>query len=201
MMKLNILLTATLVCLFGFVSLRAESKSENKDGFKVKLEAKLPKGFPAPGPLEKIIIKEYPQYRAAIVGGAAYQNIAFMRLFAHIKQNKIAMTAPVEMALDAKTSDRKSMAFLYKDTSLGEVGSTNAGVKVTDLPAQTYVSIGMSGFETKDSLAKAVDKLETWLKENKGFEATGEPRLLAYNSPMVPKDKRFWEVQIPVKVL
>jgi hypothetical protein len=63
-------------------------------------EARLPEGFPAPGPIGKVVIKEYPAYRAARTAPAdstAGQNEMFWPLFQHIKRNEIAMTAPVEM--------------------------------------------------------------------------------------------------------
>ena len=178
------------------------SPTSNADAnFKVLLEAELPEGFPKPGPVNQIVVKEYPVYRAARVGGANMQNVAFMRLFAHIKQNGISMTAPVEMAIDGDTAQRQDMAFLYGNKRIGKAGSASAGVEVLDLPAKTYVSIGIRGTESKAAIKGAVSKLENWLKENKEFISDGEPRLLGYNSPMVPRDKRFWEVQIPVKTV
>ena len=173
--------------------------SSSNNNFKVLLEANLPEGFPKPGPLNEVIIKEYPVYRAARVGGAGMQNVAFMRLFAHIKQNNISMTAPVEMAIDGDTAKRQSMAFLYGNKTLGKAGTMTGGVKVLDLPARNYVSIGLSGAESPAAIKAAVTKLKKWLSNNQQYSADGEPRLLGYNSPMVPRDKRFWEVQIPIK--
>ena len=135
--------------------------------FKVRLEAELPAGFPQPGPLNQVVIKEYPEYRAAKVGGTSMQNVAFMRLFAHIKQNGISMTAPVEMALDGDSAKRQSMSFLYGNQNIGKTGTQSAGVEVLDLPAQKYVSIGFNGTETKAAIKKAISKLESWLEEKK----------------------------------
>ena len=64
--------------------------------------AKLPAGFPAPGPVGEIIIKEYPAYRIARIrrgegGVAGSPNVMFRRPFNYIKRNDIRMTAPVEM--------------------------------------------------------------------------------------------------------
>ena len=91
------------------------------------------------------------------------------------------------------------MSFLYASTDIGRTGKAGNGVRVVDLPAQQYVSIGMTGMESTQAVKKALDKLKVWLKENRNYKADGEPRLLGYNSPMVPSNKRFWEVQIPVK--
>ena len=155
-------------------------------------------GFPTPGPVSEIVVKDYPVYRAAKFENSNGQNMAFMRLFSHIKSNSIAMTAPVEMNLNQNT-ERIDMAFLYQNTALGKTGDANGGVKVLDLPAQKYLSIGVLGRETKTTVKSAVEKLEQWLKNQSELKAVGKPRLLGYNSPMVPADRRFWEVQIPVE--
>ncbi|MHC4956514.1 MAG: fasciclin domain-containing protein, partial [Planctomycetota bacterium] len=78
--------------------------------FKPIIEADLPEGFPAPGPVGEVSLKLYPKYRAARANGRA----SFWTLFTHIKKNKIAMTAPVEMAVSDEGGDLKqtNMAFL-----------------------------------------------------------------------------------------
>lgn len=178
------------------------SKTSNEEAnFKVLVEAGLPEGFPKPGSVNEIVIKEYPVYRAARASGASMQNVAFMRLFTHIKQNGISMTAPVEMEIDSETAQRQNMSFLYSNKRIGKTGATGLGIEVLDLPAQKYLSIGIRGSESKTAIKSAMNKLEDWLSANKHYMADGKPRLLGYNSPMVPKEKRFWEVQIPVKSL
>ncbi|MCM8532575.1 MAG: heme-binding protein [Lentisphaeraceae bacterium] len=177
---------------------KATSSGAEND-FKVLLEAKLPKGFPRPGPLDKVVLKDYPSYRAARVGGAGMQNFAFMKLFSHIKQNGISMTAPVEMTIDEDSARREDMAFLYGNQQLGKTGKTSTGVDVLDLPSQKFVSIGIRGNESQSAIKSAIAKLENWLSMNNSFTVDGKARLLGYNSPMVPRDKRFWEVQIPIK--
>jgi len=61
-------------------------------------EAKLPVGFPAPGPVGEVIVKTYPAHRLARVRAERNNdNGMFMQLFRHIERQEIAMTAPVEM--------------------------------------------------------------------------------------------------------
>ena len=169
-----------------------------KEGFKVILEAELPRGFPAPGPLNKVILKQYPAYRSAKLESSKGQGLSFMKLFGHIKSNNISMTAPVEMQIDKATGKRQSMAFLYANRSIGETGLKNSGVAVADEVAQDYVSIGLSGRESSELIKQAIEQIDTWLSENPSYSSKGEARLLGYNSPMIPASKRFWEVQIPV---
>ncbi|WDE95315.1 heme-binding protein [Lentisphaera profundi] len=167
--------------------------------FKVILEADLPRGFPAPGPLNKLIVKQYPAYRSAKLQSSKGQSLSFMKLFGHIKNNKISMTAPVEMQIDKTTGQRQSMAFLYGDKNIGTAGLLNSGVAVVDEVAQDYVSIGLSGRESSELIKDAIAQIDAWLLENPSYTSAGEVRLLAYNSPMIPASKRFWEVQLPIK--
>ena len=69
-------------------------------------EAKLPKGFPPPGPIGQVIVKEYPEARAAVVqsaalGKAADEGRMFQPLFNHIKSHEIAMSRTRGDHLDA----------------------------------------------------------------------------------------------------
>jgi uncharacterized surface protein with fasciclin (FAS1) repeats len=176
-----------------------KSKSKTNSSFKVLLEAKLPEGFPAPGPVNEIVVKKYPVYRAARVAGSGMQNFSFMRLFGHIKKNNISMTAPVEMAVTKTDGKKRSMAFLYGNTDIGTAGQLSNGVEVIDLPSKSYVSIGLTGQDSTLVIKNSIKKLEDWLARNKEYSVDGEPRVLGYNSPMVQASKRFWEVQIPVQ--
>ena len=180
-------------------------------------EARLPEGFPPPGPVDTAVIKEYPSYRmakfAAREGQPAHQDKMFWPLFNHIKRNDIAMTAPVEIGYPAALTTRPeaadraepvSMAFLYRQPTQGEIGADQADprVVVEDAPAMTVLSVGMRGDYTKSRLAKALGHLDKWMAENPGrVEVVGEPRYLGYNSPMVPSFLRYGEVQLPVRRL
>lgn len=152
----------------------------------------MPEGFPGPGPLGEAVLKEYPAYRAARTPGGMG---AFWRLFAHIKRERIEMTAPVEMTMEgARTID---MAFLYRSTALGRVG-TEAAVEVLDLPAARVISFGIRGTPTPERIEDAKRAIER-RRIGDGLEAAGPHRLLGYNSPMVPSDDRFFELQLPVR--
>jgi hypothetical protein len=128
-------------------------------------------------------------------------NRAFWTLFSHIKKENIAMTAPVEIDYgqdrNAELKEQR-MAFLYGKPNLGEAGKDKA-VDVMDNPAATVVSIGVRGRQNKDSILAAQRQLETWLESEKASWApAGSLRIMAYNSPFVPRDRNFYEVQIPV---
>jgi hypothetical protein len=176
---------------------KVKDEGKNK-AFKVLMEAELPENFPEPGPLNKVIMKEYPECRLAKVGNGVSQNFSFMRLFMHIKTNKVAMTTPVIMNLEKDKLERKDMAFVYGKTSIGKTGKRKGGVEVKDLPAKKYISIGMRGYENKDKFELALSKLKDWFKLNPEFKTDGAPRLLGYNSPMVNGSQRYFEVQLPV---
>lgn len=178
-------------------------------------EAGLPEGFPAPGPVGQVILKEYPAYRLARVrsgpqGVSGGPNALFNPLFQHIKRNEIAMTAPVEIGYSDRPSlpnleERQgaaSMAFLYGDPAWGRAGVDEADprVVVEDVPAMKVVSIAVRGDYTDARLEKATSQLKHWLEAKGGeLRPAGPPRYLGYNSPFVPSFLRYGEVQIPVE--
>jgi hypothetical protein len=164
--------------------------------FEPLIEAPLPEGFPAPGPVGEVVLKEYPTYRAARAKGGN----SFWALFTHIKKNDIAMTAPVEMAVteDGEDLKRESMAFLYASPALGEVGR-DGRVEVVDLDPIRVLSFGIRGPMTDQKTRQAKQAIEERLRrESASWKRDGEWRLLGYNSPMVPAERRFWELQLPV---
>jgi hypothetical protein len=169
-------------------------------------EAKLPEGFPGPGPVGEVITKTYPAHRLARVrsGGPGHDG-SFMKLFRHIERNEIAMTAPVEMEMALADGGRaaprtESMAFLYGSATTGTPGPDPAdpNVVVEDVPEVTVISLGVRGSYREERFAEFTAKLEAWLDANPEWVAAGPPRTLAYNSPFVPGVLKYAEVQIPV---
>ena len=168
-------------------------------------EAKLPEGFPGPGPVGDIVTKTYPAHRLARVrSGGRGNDGSFMRLFRHIERNEIAMTAPVEMEMaadgDTASPGAESMAFLYGSADTGTPGPDPAdpSVIVEDVPELTVVSLGVRGSYRDDRFAGFADRLREWLAAHPEWVAAGPPRTLAYNSPFVPGVLKFAEVQIPI---
>ena len=61
-------------------------------------------------------------------------------------------------------------------------------------------SIGCRGNQNSSAIAEAREKLLKFLEDKKDEYAVAGPlRVMGYNSPFVPRDKNFFEVQIPVK--
>lgn len=170
--------------------------------FQPFIEAPLPEGFPAPTPVGEIQIKKYPAYRFATTQMAGAGSGEFWTLFTHIKKNNIAMTAPVEITYGEGDKDKlqaKAMAFLYRSLKQGKVG-TDEKVEVIDVAPIMALSMGMRGEVNKTTLAEAKAHLEAWLKEHaKEYEAGGPLRVMGYNSPFVAANRRFTEVEIPVR--
>ncbi len=168
-------------------------------GFRVRVEAGQPVGFPGPTAVGEIEVKQYPGYRKALA--RTPQSLAFWTLFSHIKKNEIEMTAPVEMEHRSNSesgSAGQQMAFLYGDPSLGKPGKTGL-VDVVDVPPTTVLSIGIRGEQSGTSLRTARRLLETWLETNQdAWVANGPYRTMAYNSPFVPREHNYFEIQIPI---
>jgi hypothetical protein len=167
-------------------------------------EAKLPAGYPPPGPVGEVVVKEYPASRVAVVRsrrtGVADSDL-FRPLFNHIRNNDIAMTAPVVMDYHsgAAGAGRESMAFVYADTGVGRPGKDGV-VDVEDVAATTVASVGVRGRYNDEHFRHGLDRLRQWLAtDGRDYGPAGATRYLGYNSPLVPWLLRYGEVQLPVR--
>lgn len=192
------LVTMSVSVIVGLCVLTVQAATRREpsaEQFQPIKEAEMPSGFPTYTPVGQIEIKRYPAYRKALARGPA----RFWTLFQHIKSNNVAMTAPVEMDygdLLAPEKDERSMSFLYERPDQGSPGH-QGGVEVVDIPAMTVASIGCRGTRSASAIAEAREKLMDWLHEKKGqYVVSGPLRVMGYNSPFVPREKNFFEVQI-----
>ncbi len=158
-------------------------------GYTFTVEDAFPDGFPAPGPVGMVLVREYPVCRAARAVG----NNPFMTVYRFINQNAIGMTAPVAMIVDSQLQV-KDMAFFFQQPTLGQVGQSGP-VTVLDLPAMTVLSVGMRGARTDESIARAKAVLAATLAAH-GVTPTGGYRILGYHGPHVPLIQQYWELQI-----
>ncbi len=161
-------------------------------------EAPLPKGWPAPGPYDQVAEKTYPAYRAAFAT-KGLQSFSFFKLFNHIKAADIPMTAPVEMAMNESDTGllRAEMAFLYQDQTVGKPGAAGEEIEVRDVPGAKVFSYAWQGKDTKANIAKARDALQATLTQ-RNLTPSGF-RLLGYNGPSTPDEKKTWELQALLK--
>jgi hypothetical protein len=196
---------SSLVILTAIIGSRALAAEPAPSKPMMVSETRLPRGFPAPGPVGEVIVKTYPAHRLArTAAGDGGDNRMFMRLFGHIKRNDIAMTAPVTMDWSGEPAERggpESMAFLYAAPDLGEAGPdpADAAVTVEDVPEATVASIGLRGSYGEKTFRKGAEKLDAWLAEHPEWEPAGPPRMLAYNSPFVPGLLKYSEIQRPIR--
>lgn len=172
----------------------------NDLAFAPTFESELPNNFPAPTPVGEIEIKKYPSYRMAKTD--SQDGSAFARLFNHIKTNEISMTSPVQMQYEeapkGETMRESSMAFLYPDQKTGDI-SDQGEVCVIDTEPASFISMGMRGKPSAKDVATAASKLrEASLHFPSKFELKNEIRLLGYNSPSVPAENQFFEIQIEI---
>lgn len=171
--------------------------------FRPRAEAELPLGFPAPQAVGELELRDYPRYRmvrTAMRGGSMG---AFWPLFRHIEKNGIAMTTPVQMDWSASGERQRpvQMAFLYGDPSItpSEVAK---GVEMVEVPATTVLSIGVIGDDRQDVVEELAQRLHGFLAAHADTYASDGPlRTMGYNSPMVPRDQRYFELQLPIRRL
>lgn len=163
-------------------------------------EAELPAGFPSFTAVDELELRHYPACRMVRTEMKAGGPMgAFWPLFQHIKDNDIAMTAPVQVDW-TEAGDRQRparMAFLYGDPTK-QPDQIGKDVAIENLPPTTVLSLGAIGDERNDVVVAMRDRLLGWLRENPQWVAAGPLRTMGYNSPMVGRDRRYFEVQIPV---
>ena len=166
--------------------------------------AQTPENWPELTPIGKVAVREYPTYRAATVEDKDLEKSGmspmFMELFRHIKNNDIAMTAPVDMSYDTtgEAPRMASMAFLYRSPDLGSTGEQGA-VRVEDLQPRTFASVGVRGGYTDKNFTRGLEQLNDFLATTTEWTIDGPPRYLGYNGPFVPWFWRYGEVQVPVR--
>lgn len=171
--------------------------------FRPLQQAELPAGFPGFVAVDEIELRQYPVYRMARTAMQGGSNGAFWPLFRHIESNGIAMTTPVQMDWQTRpgeTAERPvRMAFLYGDPAIAPK-TTDRGVEVLEMPAQTVLSIGAIGDDRRDRVEQMRARLDAFLAASgAAWVAAGPLRTMGYNSPMVPRDRRYFEVQLPVR--
>lgn len=153
----------------------------------------------------------------------------FWPLFRHIQRRDIEMTSPVEMdfkgiaasaglSADApvsgaqvKTEDVPSvdindaqwtMSFLYRYTDQADAGvdPEDKRVLVVDTTPVTVIAAGVAGSPNNRTVNKGVAALREFFASNPQYVPAGDIRGLFYNDPMVPENRKWAEIQIPVKL-
>lgn len=167
--------------------------------------------------VNSIEVRQYPERTAVEVKGAEDRNSAFSLLFDYISganrsQEKIAMTAPVQM--DEKTGEEISMSapvellengkvmmrfFLpqqYTEESAPE--PTNNQLEIKALPTQTAAVLTYSGSSGIEKFERKKKELLTELKSS-DWAPDGSATFMGYDPPFtIPFLKRN-EVSFPVK--
>lgn len=176
-----------------------------------RITTPLPVGYPAPTPPDAIDLKRYPLVRRAGITGNMSpdwgMNFAFFPLFNHIKRREIAMTSPVEMdyhGLDYQDGDRPdswTMSFLYRSAGLAPDGvdPQDDRVLIEDVAPVTVIALGMRGDYKMHRINDGLAQLHQWLDSQTEWSVAGPPRALFYNGPEARGDRKWLEVQIPVR--
>jgi hypothetical protein len=169
-------------------------------------EAPLPEGFPPPSEVGQIVEKVYPTTRSYSATGKG----AFFKCFGYLTVKQLKMTAPVVVDYDPKAEQPQKpeysempiafnrMHFLLEKNSLDEPNK-NEIITVGDLPKLCVVSLAQQGEITAEKIKAAEAKLQEHLKTLPNVKAGSDWRILVYNGPRVPKDKVYWEVQLPIE--
>jgi len=166
--------------------------------FRPVAEADLPQGVPGFQALDELEVRSYPAYRMVRTGMRGGSIGAFWPLFQHISSREIAMTTPVQIDYSADERRAESMAFLYGSADVGTTGK-DGRVEVVDMPAMTVVTVGSRGYDRPARVEEMRERLLSWLAASTEWEVAGPMRTMGYNSPSVGDDRRYFEVQIPLR--
>ena len=120
-------------------------------------------------------------------------NGLFRPLFRYIQANDIAMTTPVEAAIEPGI-----MYFYvgsdYADLELKETDE----VTIIELPERTVLSLGVRGGYSAKNFNKAQTTLLAHLSWQHEWIAAGPARAIYWNSPFMPGIFKRSEIHIPV---
>jgi glutathione peroxidase len=148
-------------------------------------------------PVGAIEIKVLPARKTLVASapGDAFEDrgAAFSKLFAYIKENRVAMSVPV--AASASTNE---MVFFVGGDSGGQPLASGGGVTVATLPETTVASIGLRGGYSRSRYEEGLKRLRTWLAFQREWRPEGEPYAVYWNSPFMPSFLRKSEVHIPL---
>jgi hypothetical protein len=92
------------------------------------------------------------------------------------------------------------MHFILEKPALDELHEEGP-VTVGDLPQMRVLSIAYQGRLTSDEVQQADRSLREHLQTHTNIRASGPVRVLGYNSPFVPADKAYWEIQVPIEAV
>ncbi|MGD1917037.1 MAG: heme-binding protein [Phycisphaerales bacterium] len=112
--------------------------------------------------------------------------------------------------IESRTGEM-TVSFLYRTSELGPTGDAEENVRVIDTKPVTVVALGIRGTMNNDRIEREIEKLYGWIADqgdtNAGpdgeqasgrWSADGDPRILGYNGPDVPRRDQWWEVQLPI---
>ena len=149
-----------------------------------------------------IEIRDYPELMVATAPMKDDMDNSFMTLFRFItganeEEQKISMTAPV---LIQSEKEKKTMSFIVPKETVekGIPKPTGELVTISKIKAARFVTLRFSGKRSSETEVKAVETLQTWMKEQK-MEAKGEPVFAYYDPPWTPIFMRRNEVMVRIE--
>jgi effector-binding domain-containing protein len=120
-------------------------------------------------------------------------NNLFMPLFWYITTRGIAMTTPVEVAVDPG-----SMYFYMGEKAAERDLKANKKVEVLTVPERLVASIAYTGAYSEANFLVAENKLRQWLEEQSSYKSVGSARIIYWDSPATPDSKKRAEVHISI---
>jgi len=150
-------------------------------------------------PVGVIEIKTLPARRTLVASAAGDafddRGASFRKLFSYIKDNRIAMSVPVE----ASASVNEMVFFVGGNNENQATLASTRDVTVRTLPETTVASIGLRGGYSRKNYVKGLERLKAWLDLQPEWRVSGDPYAVYWNSPFVPSFLRKSEIHVPLK--
>lgn len=121
-------------------------------------------------------------------------NSLFRPLFNYIASHGIAMTTPVEAAVD-----EAAMFFWVAPSQRAKVTGHQGGVTVVEVPERLVASRGARGGYSRQNFEETRARLTAWLNGRKDVEPAGPAYPVYWNGPFMPGFLKGYEVHIPVR--
>jgi len=122
----------------------------------------------------------------------------------NLEDSEDSENVSTQAVIDRDGFARIDMLFMYTHPDMGQLGQDPTArpgqdVEVVQLPPMQVLSLGFFGNADRGQVNDALAMLQRHLADRDDLVAVGPPRLMGYNSPMVPARNRYSEVQIPVR--
>jgi hypothetical protein len=105
---------------------------------------------------------------------------------------------PLDAAAQKIQDASWTMSFLYRTSDLGPTGE-DGKIKIVDTAPVTVISVGLIGSPSNKLVNEGMTKLREYFASQTEWAPAGEIRGLFYNGPDIAENRKWAEIQVPVR--